>query len=337
MSLGVSPTEEARPGLWEDGDLVAQSVPVGQGQHVAAPERAGVEPVVVLLGLEQTHLFVGDRDGLCAVRGFQAGPCLGLAPLDPATTQEIADQIVQHLQSEVDLVVGRLRASGIEAGGDVIRGRPGSVLVDEARRYEADLIVAGSRGHGPIATLVLGSVSAELVDHAACPVLIARQPSATRALLATDGSPSAARAEALLGEWPILKDLPVRVVSVAEVERPLHSGLAPTVHRLALEAYSKDVEAATAQHEAIARSAANRLGTAGRDASSTVRVGDAAAEIVEEASTWSADLVVLGSRGLTGLSRILLGSVARNVLQGSASSILVVRPPADAGDGPSPS
>ncbi len=262
---------------------------------------------------------------------------MGLAPLDPATTQEIADQIVQHLQSEVDLVVGRLRASGIEAGGDVIRGRPGSVLVDEARRYEADLIVAGSRGHGPIATLVLGSVSAELVDHAACPVLIARQPSATRALLATDGSPSAARAEALLGEWPILKDLPVRVVSVAEVERPLHSGLAPTVHRLALEAYSKDVEAATAQHEAIARSAANRLGTAGRDVSSTVRVGDAAAEIVEEASTWSADLVVLGSRGLTGLSRILLGSVARNVLQGSASSILVVRPPADAGDGPSPS
>jgi nucleotide-binding universal stress UspA family protein len=54
-------------------------------------------------------------------------------------------------------------------------------------------------------------------------------------------------------------------------------------------------------------------------------VGDAAAEIVEEASSWPADLVVLGSRGLTGLTRIVLGSVARNVLQGSQSSVLVVR------------
>jgi nucleotide-binding universal stress UspA family protein len=34
---------------------------------------------------------------------------------------------------------------------------------------------------------------------------------------------------------------------------------------------------------------------------------------------------VLGSRGLTGLSRFVLGSVARNVLQGSESSVLIVR------------
>ena len=65
-------------------------------------------------------------------------------------------------------------------------------------------------------------------------------------------------------------------------------------------------------------------------ADATLRVGDAAAEIIEEASSWGADLLVLGSRGLTGLSRLVLGSVARNVLQGSDRSVLVVRHPADA-------
>jgi nucleotide-binding universal stress UspA family protein len=64
---------------------------------------------------------------------------------------------------------------------------------------------------------------------------------------------------------------------------------------------------------------------AGRTVDATVRVGDAAAEILEEASSWQADLVVLGSRGLTGLSRLLLGSVARNALQGAESSVLIVR------------
>jgi nucleotide-binding universal stress UspA family protein len=57
-------------------------------------------------------------------------------------------------------------------------------------------------------------------------------------------------------------------------------------------------------------------------------VGDAAAEIVAEAAAWKADLVVLGSRGHTGLTRVVLGSVARNVLQGTDASVLIVRDPA---------
>jgi nucleotide-binding universal stress UspA family protein len=61
-----------------------------------------------------------------------------------------------------------------------------------------------------------------------------RQPSATSILLAADGSPSASRAEQLLAESPAFAGTPIRVVSVAEVVRPWHSGLAPTMHRQAL-------------------------------------------------------------------------------------------------------
>ena len=56
-----------------------------------------------------------------------------------------------------------------------------------------------------------------------------------------------------------------------------------------------------------------------------MRDGDAAGEIIAAAEQRGADLIVLGSRGRTGLTRLLLGSVARNVLSGSTASVLVVR------------
>ncbi|GAB2766886.1 universal stress protein [Sinomonas soli] len=66
------------------------------------------------------------------------------------------------------------------AGGDrsalsaeVIEGSAVTVLLDAAR--EADLLVVGSRGHGGFAGLLLGSVSAQLVHHAPCPVLVVRE------------------------------------------------------------------------------------------------------------------------------------------------------------------
>jgi nucleotide-binding universal stress UspA family protein len=67
------------------------------------------------------------------------------------------------------------------------------------------------------------------------------------------------------------------------------------------------------------------LRAAGRDSTADLRSGDAAAEIIEAIGEWQADLVVMGSRGRTGLTRLLLGSVARNVVHGTSASILVVR------------
>lgn len=233
-------------------------------------------------------------------------------------------------EAEQAAVVGRLSAPDRTVDAVMFRDRPASGLVDEAREFSADLVIAGSRGHGSIASLLLGSVSAEVVDHAPCPVLVARRSTLARLVFATDGSTTAAAAEDALARWPIFASVPIRVVSVADVVRPWTTGIAPTMYAQVLNEYAEDVAEAEAEHLDIARGSAKRLADAGRWADAEMRKGDAAAEIIAVAQESGADLVVVGSRGQTGLKRIVLGSVARNVLVGSDASVLVIHQPAEA-------
>lgn len=54
--------------------------------------------------------------------------------------------------------------------------------------------------------------------------------------------------------------------------------------------------------------------------------GDPAQEIIRTANIYKADLIVLGSRGLTGMKRILLGSVSSMVVADAECSVMVVKP-----------
>jgi nucleotide-binding universal stress UspA family protein len=139
-----------------------------------------------------------------------------------------------------------------------------------------------------------------------------------------------------LARWPIFTQLPIRVLSVAEVVHPWTTGIAPTMYGQVLDAYAAELRESKAQHQRIAADAAMRLRESGRHADSEMRDGDAALEIIAVAEERGADLIVLGSRGRTGLTRLLLGSVARNVLSGSTPSVLVVHePPENPHDGQS--
>jgi nucleotide-binding universal stress UspA family protein len=56
--------------------------------------------------------------------------------------------------------------------GKAVQGQPAEVLLEEAR--DAEFIVVSNRGHGGFASLLLGSVSHQVVQHAPCPVTVAR-------------------------------------------------------------------------------------------------------------------------------------------------------------------
>ena len=57
---------------------------------------------------------------------------------------------------------------------ELIEGSHAQAIIDVAATYKSDVIVMGSRGHGTLAGLLLGSISQKVVAHAPCPVLIVR-------------------------------------------------------------------------------------------------------------------------------------------------------------------
>jgi len=83
--------------------------------------------------------------------------------------RESAEEIVQRGIEEV----GR-RHPSVECEGMALEGQAAEILLSHAR--DASLIVVGNRGRGGFASLLLGSVSQQVVHHAPCPVLVIRGP-----------------------------------------------------------------------------------------------------------------------------------------------------------------
>lgn len=247
-----------------------------------------------------------------------------MAP-SPPELDSVESELLRHADVTLEDAERTLERPGRDLERLTLRGRPGSAIVEEARAWKADLVVLGNRGHGPIASMVLGSVSAEVVDHAPCPVLVVREDAISSVVFAEDGSDGAARARRVLATWPILHGLPVDVVSVAETAMPWSAGMAAGLYDEVVASYSKDVEAAREATRALAHRSADELRTTGLATIPYVVEGDPAHAIVEFARSRPASLVVVGTRGHGGLARLILGSVARNVLLHAAGSVLVVR------------
>jgi nucleotide-binding universal stress UspA family protein len=206
----------------------------------------------------------------------------------------------------------------------VVRGRPASAVLTAADELEADLIVLGSRGHGAIASMLLGSVSAEVADQADCSVLVARAPRVSSLLVATDGSDSAVLIPEVLAGWGSFGDLPAIALSVTPVDSPAFELMVRlyTLGRMSLEHERDELRERYGQYAAAM---AASLSANGIPARADVRSGDAADEIIRAAADAHVDIIVTGSRRLRGLDRWLLGSVARNVAVHAATSVLIVR------------
>ena len=245
----------------------------------------------------------------------------------PVTVE--ADMMEGDLRADAERTLddarARLERLGLSVESVVLHGRAATAIVDEAKAMAADLIVVGSRGHGTIESMLLGSVSAEVIDHAPVPVLVARGHRIGHVILAWDGSSCATRAADLLRMWPIFRGASVRVVAVADVDVPWWTGFPEPGSAELMPMYIEAAEASRKRCGELAQTMVMGLRRAGLQAEVDRREGDPAAELLSAARSPHADLIVLGTHGRTRLARLVLGSVARNVIRHASCSILVVR------------
>jgi nucleotide-binding universal stress UspA family protein len=258
-------------------------------------------------------------------RGEVFGAVWG-APIPP-NADDVEATVIEGHRAAIARAEAEIRATrgDLETDSIVLRGRPASVIVDQARSSGVDLIVVGHRGLGAWQSRLLGSVSAEVVDQAPCPVLVVRDDQIGPVVLADDGSLDARAAGDVVAGWPLFRGLPVTVVGVVHDTAPSAAGVAPLMLEEEMTRYASVVQAERRMRTSGCDATVERLRAEGIDAVAEIRQGDPAHEIVSAAESARAGLVVLGTRGLTGLRRLLIGSVARNVLLSAPCSVLVVR------------
>lgn len=229
-------------------------------------------------------------------------------------------------KASAHLSAGKANLAEIESA--VIIGDAREMILDEAAREKADLIVLGSRGLGGFKRFLLGSVALGALTHAPCSVRIARGgaaqggEAAMKILLAIDGSPYSLTAANEVARRPWPEGSSVKIIHVAERPPSLPQGeqaLPGAVSTQLRNAASDAIDQARGQF------------TTGADAPLAVECemaqGYPKTVILDEAGKWGADLIVLGSRGLNAVERFLLGSVSQAVATNAKCSVEVVRRP----------
>ena len=244
--------------------------------------------------------------------------------LFPQFSQHEASGVPVEVEQAAEAVLKRVAAvlgqtSGVEVIAD--HGTPYAEILKRAETWKSDLIVVGSHGTTSGAGVLLGSVTNKVIRYAHSAVLIARKPKARGQIIAgTDFSDPA---------------LPAIETAISEARRTnaqltiLHSldpywtmtsvgaiGGAPYV--LGEQIYQDMQKYANERLVDI-------LNKFGMKAELSVTRGNAARALVSAAANTTAELLVVGTVGRTGLTRLLLGSVAEAVVSHAPCSVLVVR------------
>jgi nucleotide-binding universal stress UspA family protein len=253
----------------------------------------------------------------------EGSPWPAVIRVDPRTDR---DRLIEDVSRRLMEIADRLRIGNRTVDVRVLEGRPATEIVFEAGRFRADLIVVGARGLSTVRRLLIGSVSSEVVDHAPCPVLVARRAAVERVMLAIDASPSAAAAADYIAESRLFDEAKIQVMTVADPGMPWWSGISPVDGRAAIDVYADAVEAAEHRARKAVDHVVERLQGIRVVETAVLPDADVVSRILEQAAVWRADLLVLGARNMGTVHRWLVGSVSRSILHLAEASVLIVRP-----------
>jgi nucleotide-binding universal stress UspA family protein len=228
-------------------------------------------------------------------------------------------------RTELELRCKRARAAGLTCEARWLEAPPASAISEQASKSHADLIVQGSHGHTGVRYALLGSVAARVARAAPCPVLTVKE-----------AGPSGARLRTIA----VAMDFSAPARRALAAARDLGRMFGPA-HLVLVHAHyvPPEVAAILAEHGAhlpgaddpsIARQLEPllvELQDAGISSEYVTEPGHPADVLQRIALRVNADLIALGTHGRRGLSRLLLGSVAEQVLRSAPTAVLTVGPP----------
>ncbi|MBI4400265.1 MAG: universal stress protein [Nitrospirae bacterium] len=248
---------------------------------------------------------IGARDRVALQRQQQAGARALLAR---------AARSLRKPYSEIKVVVRE--------------GLPIYEVLRMIREMQPDMVVSGTRGLLGAKGLALGSLSQRLLNYAPCSVMLIpakiKPANGMRVMLATDGSRGAKRAARFLAVLPDLEE-----VIVMTAVRPVDAREL-AMHAAALQKAPRTLRAQVSRARRATASRAieetvDVLRPSGVAVQTRIATGHPAEAIPRLAKQDGCDMLVIGSRGLTGMTAMALGSVSLAVAQCAPCPVMVVK------------
>jgi nucleotide-binding universal stress UspA family protein len=231
-----------------------------------------------------------------------------------SASDAVVRQEARHVIGEA---IERLAGRGVQASGQLAhadRAHVAAVLGEVARQYLPDLLVVGSRGLSDWQSIREHSVSHQLMTNLDCPILIARSRASydggpMRILLAVAGSDDVAPGAKTAVAAAAAPGSRVLVVHVAWSVMTEHGISYP--------------EPADSIDETVDATLTTLSGAGVKADAWLLRPGPVAEVVVDAASRWQADLIILGSSRIGDLGSLLFGSVTNDLLCGTDVPVLV--------------
>ncbi len=94
---------------------------------------------------------------------------------DRLDTDYARDQIAQKFHDEhatLQKEAEKLKTAQVSVTARIVQGSPTEILLQESEKLAIDMIVVGSHGHGALYSMLIGSVSEDILKQSSCPVLV---------------------------------------------------------------------------------------------------------------------------------------------------------------------
>ncbi len=246
----------------------------------------------------------------------------------PVYDAELVSEHRKQDQAALDAAVAELTAEGVSTSGVLLEGTIVEALVEHAQAAGVDLTVMTTHGRSGFERLRLGSVASAYLTRATAPVFLVRGAGGDAlpelpvgSLLCTlDGSPFA---EAILPHAKTFAEATGLTMALLSVAVPQAMSMAPFgAEALLVDNSALDVEEA-GRREYLERIAAECPAGTIVHAVSDMSISRA---IIDAASHTSAGALAIATHGRGGFKRMVLGSVADEVIRHTNSPVLVYRP-----------
>ncbi|MEO7736173.1 MAG: universal stress protein [Kofleriaceae bacterium] len=234
------------------------------------------------------------------------------------------ESVVEHLAEDAQQGLDAARSQALQLGAtkvssQLVRGAPWQQIVDAATADPAcDLVVIGSHGRTALSRVLLGSVAEMVVRHAPCPVLTVRGDGEPRpfshVLCPVDFSPWSRAAIDLATELASRDRAAITLLHVQE----------PSVAWGEVRPFDVYADVSSDATKTLQRWGRELAAKVTVPVHQKTRVGRAGAQLLAALDDDpTVDLVVMGSHGRTGITRLALGSVAEKTVRHARCSVAV--------------